>query len=126
MTKQIAQQLRALANDLDGTTDTGPGLIYPGPNGLVIIGGWVFAIDEPIAGDWKPSFELVERAARYGRIGVDPSNAFDSGLPKRSPSGYPMVYPVGMFGPAAPGRIAYGSQTFKDEAELADHKRRAP
>lgn len=119
-------EVRDLLQSGAGTTPPGsPALIYPGPNGLAIIQGWVFAIDEPIAADWKPSMEAVEKMARYGRIGADPSNAFDSGLPKRSSiTSTPMFYPVGQYGPTPPGRLMYGGSTFADEAELAEYKAR--
>jgi hypothetical protein len=120
----IAEQLREIANQLEGQEPgSGVGLIYPGPNGLAIVDGVVLAIDEPIRADWKVSME-ARAVCASGRIGAEPSNAYNSGLPKRSPAGYPMVYGVGAFGPQAPGRVRYGQDTFANDAEVEEYKQR--
>jgi len=119
----IAEQLRQIADELDnqaGAPDS-TGRIAPGPNGLAIIDGLVFAIDEPIRADWKASMENRVFLAQ-GRIGFEPSNAFNSGLPKRSPAGYPMVYGIGQYGPQAPGRVVYDGQTHDDDAAVERYK----
>jgi len=118
----IAQQLRDIANQLEGGEAGNPvGMIAPGPNGLAVIDGVVLAIDEPIRADWKVSME-ARVVCSQGRIGAEPSNAYDSGLPKRSPAGYPMVYGIGAFGPAAPGRVKYDGATFANDAEVEAYK----
>jgi hypothetical protein len=96
-------------------------MVHPGPNGLAIVDGLAMAIDEPIRADWKASMEARVMLAQ-GRIGYEPSNAFNSGLPKRSPRGYPMVYGVGQYGPQPPGRVVYDGQTHDDDSAVEQYK----
>lgn len=122
----ISKKLDDVLDKLDALTVGAPPsapseFIVPGPNGLALVDGVVLAIDEPIRADYKVSMESRVICAQ-GRIGREPSNAFDSGLPKRSPAGYPMVYGVGMYGPVAPGRVAYDGSTFVNDAEVATYK----
>ena len=55
-----------------------------------------------------------------GHYAFDPSNGRALNAPLRSPKGFPLVYPTSDGKTAAgPGAVAYGDQTFKDEAALA-------
>lgn len=118
MSKTIADQLRSLASQLDSQPAASE---YVGP-GLVVIGGAALTVDEPIRADWEPPLVTVEMT-RYGRVGYEPSNAFDSGLPKRSPAGYPMAYAVGQYGPQGPGRVMFSDVTHDDDAAVELFKR---
>jgi hypothetical protein len=118
----LGDQLRQIAAQIDAGGDgSGGTMVVPGPNGLAIVDGVVLAIDEPIRADWKVSMEARVMLSQ-GRIGREPSNAYDSGLPKRSPAGYPMVYGIGAFGPQAPGRVSYDGQTFANDGEVESYK----
>lgn len=89
--------------------------------GLVTIGGATFYCDEPIARDWEPSL-VLRQLTQNGHVGSEPSNAFDSGLPKRSPAGYPMHYPVGQYGPQLPGRVLFADSSFQSDSEVVAYQ----
>jgi hypothetical protein len=123
----IAARLRELVAAIETGAPSQPvgagPLLIPGPDGVVTLPeyGIRLLVDEPLAADWRPSTLFRTLYTSATRIGREPSNApFDGSLPKRSPAGYPLVYSKDSTGKrVAPGRVAFGDQTFKDDAELA-------
>jgi hypothetical protein len=119
MSRAIAQQLRALADQLEG----GPGGGMVGP-GIVAIGNAAINLAEPVNADWQPGLS-AQQFSQQGSIVREPSNA-PEGMPRRSPAGYPLHYPGvrwdGFGVPIGPAQVMFDDVTFPDDNAVVAYK----
>lgn len=119
MSKAIAQQLRALADQLDSG---GGGQIEPGPYPRIVVrDGASLMAEAPIALDWIPSMTDRE-LTRFGSFGSDPSNGMRFGQPLRSAAGYPLVYTPDGMGSYRGIQVVYDGVAFPDDNAVAAFK----
>jgi len=120
MSRAIAQQLRALADQLEGSPASG----FVGP-GIVVIDGAAINLAEPIAADWLPGMEAQQFSQRGSIVG-EPSNANPTIGPRRSPAGYPLQYPGvrwdGYGTPSGPAQVLYNGVTFPNDAAVLEYR----
>ena len=118
----LEAQLAQLTNDmLAQAAPVAPVAAPVWPQYIETANGVVLQVYAPLNPKYATGLMTWVVAHGPGQYGFDPSNGRALNAPLRSPNGYPLVYPTDGKVATGPGAVAYGDQTFKDEAALVTY-----